>query len=101
MAVGPGTREVRRGASGVGETGVTLSWHPPCILQARGQVACEEQDSYGQDSYGRRDLWLRLPRGPGGRAKEVSKASPVELLGSLLGDLTGPVYFQNPFVVSL
>lgn len=98
MAVEPGTREVRRRAAGVGEACVTLSWHPQCILQARGQVACEKQVFHG-----RRDHWLRrprLPRGPCRRATAVSRVLP-GLLGSLLGDLPGSAYFQNSFAVGL
>lgn len=93
MAVGPGARDLRLRATGVGEAGVTLFWHLHCILQARGQVACEEQDDYG-----RRDRQPGLPGRPSGRAEEVSKLI-LGLLKSLLGNLPGSVYFQNPFAV--
>lgn len=93
VAVGPGTRDL---ATEPQESARLLS---PCpgILSAfckqGGQVACEEQDSYG-----RRDRRPGLPRGPGGRAEKVSKLI-LGLLESLLGDLPGSVYFQNPFAV--
>lgn len=93
VAVGPGARDLRHRATGVGEAWCHPVWHHHCILQARGQVACEELDDYG-----RRDRQPGLPREPGGRAEEVSKLI-LGLLESLLGDLPGSVYFQNLFAV--
>lgn len=44
---------------------------------------------------------LRLPRGPGGRTKAVSRIR-LGLLGGLLGDLSGSVYFsKTPLLLAL
>lgn len=93
MAVGPGTRDLRHRATGVGEAGVTLFLASSVHSASKGSGGVRRASLYG-----RRVRRPGLPREPGGRAEEVSKLI-LGLLESLLGDLPGSVYFQNPFAV--